>query len=244
LLEATVDDSKRWMKAQRNFQIAWGHDGYDYRSISLPCPFSEVIPGVNWGLAEDVFTPAFWKYQTQLKRMANGEIQDFRLGFSLLEEVSVCLLGGYGMPAELGLAAFKRLRDQGLLDGTARPSDIENALSDPFDVFGKPRKYRFARQKSRYLANSLGPKTASWVVRNYFGSDDVAILDVHIVRAGIEFGLFKVDTDPSRNYYELENRLLMFCAAIEEPVSFLDAIMWDYMRRIGPTANRRKSRVH
>lgn len=181
-----------------------------------------------------------------------------------MEEVSVCLLGGYGMPAELGLAAFKRLRTRGMLDGSACPSDIENELSLPFDVFGKPRKYRFARQKSQYLSRSLemlrnaqvpsepkmlrdylttlpgvGPKTASWAVRNHYGSDDVAILDVHIVRAGIEFGLFEVDTDPSRNYYELENRLLMFCAAIEEPISFLDAIMWDYMRRIGPTANRR-----
>ena len=247
-------------------QVAWGHDGKDYLSVQLPCHYTELMPGINWGYVDEIFTPAFWKYQSYMKR-ACCQYHNHRLGHSLMEEVSVCLLGGYGMPAELGLAAFVRLRDQHLLCGTASDEDIETALSSPFLISGKPRKYRFARQKARYLSATLstlhkasppehpkelrdylatlhgiGLKTASWVVRNHFGSDDVAILDVHIIRAGITVGLFDKKADPNQNYYDLEDRFLAFCRALEEPASLLDAIMWDYMRRIGPAAFANKQR--
>ena len=247
-------------------QMAWGHDGEGYLSVQLPCHYTELMPGISWGYVDELFTPAFWKYQSYIKR-ACRQHYNHRLGHSLMEEVSACLLGGYGMPAELGMAAFLRLRDQRLLCGTASDEDIETALSLPFLIFGKPRKYRFARQKARYLSATLsalhkaslpehpkdlrdylttlhgiGPKTASWVVRNHFGSDDVAILDVHIIRAGIVVGLFDKKADPNRNYYDLEDRFLAFCRALKEPASLLDAIMWDYMRRIGPTASANKQR--
>ena len=34
----------------------------------------------------------------------------------------------------------------------------------------------------------IGPKTASWIVRNRTGSSAVAIIDVHILRAGTSAG--------------------------------------------------------
>ena len=247
------------MRKTGNTQLAWGHNGEDYLAVQLPCPYTEVMPGVKWGYVDEVFTPAFWKYQSQLKR-AFHEDNDHKLGRSLMEEVSVCLLGGYGMPAELGLAAFYRLRDQGMLFGTASAAQIEQVLSMPFSISNKPRKYRFVRQKSRYLSAALntlrdaslpsderalrnylttlcgvGPKTASWVVRNHLGSDVVAILDIHIIRAGIAIGIFDPTANPSRHYFDLEQRFLDFCSALKEPASVLDAIMWDCMRRIGPT---------
>lgn len=249
-------------------QFAWGHDGQDFLAVELPCPFTEVLPGVNWGLAEEIFTPAFWKYQAHMKRVS-GQYCHYRLGRTLLEEVSVCLLGGYGMPAELGLAAFDRLKDQDLLSGWATADEIEQALSMPFVVFENLRNYRFARQKARYLSsalaelrestlpkdekacrdylttlNGIGPKTASWVVRNHFGSNAVAILDIHIVRAGIAIGIFDENADTARQYYQLEDQFLTFCLALEESASLLDALMWDYMRRIGPTKKRGLPAAH
>lgn len=172
------------------------------------------------------------------------------------------------MPAELGWAAFVRLRDEGLLCGGARAYEIERSLTRPFEVAGRLRRYRFARQKARYLHGAInetramspshearelrsqlvritgiGPKTASWIVRNYLGADDIAILDVHIVRAGVTAGVFPETADPARSYFELEQRFLEFCAAIDEPSSRLDAIMWDYMRRIFPVTTWRKTLV-
>ena len=164
------------------------------------------------------------------------------------------------MPAELGWAAFVRLRDEGLLCSRPTTDEVERALTRPFKVANASRRYRFARQKARYLCGAIdtvcalapardarelrrqligitgiGPKTASWIVRNYLGSDEVAILDIHITRAGVAAGVFPETADPIRNYFKLEDRFLEFCAAIDEPPSRLDAIMWDYMRRIFST---------
>ena len=93
------------------------------------------------------------------------------------------------------------------------------------------------RELRDYLTGvpGIGPKTASWIVRNHLDCDEVAILDIHILRAGAAIGIFESSADPSREYYQLEERFLQFCDAIDEPASLVDALMWDYMRRIGPT---------
>jgi len=256
------------MGSAQSIQTAWKSRGDFFNVIELPSPEIEVVPGVYWGKAEDLLSPAFWKYQAAARR-ETAQDNGYRLGRSLLEEVSVCLLGGYGMPAELGLAAFERLQSLSLLDGYASQADIGTALAEPFEVNGRLRRYRFARQKSRYLASSLnqlrhailprcekqcrdylttldgiGPKTASWIVRNHFASNAVAILDVHIIRAGIVIGLFEPTADPARGYFQLEDRFLEFCRGIEEPASLVDALMWDFMRRIGPTTSLAIGRNH
>ena len=244
-------------------QVAWRHTGTTYERIELPPPSNEVLPGLRWGHTAEFFSPAFWKYHSQAHRDAE-RFQRHALGRTLVEEVSACLLGGYGMPAELGWAAFVRLRDEGLLSGRAGIEELEHALTRPFKVRCTLRKYRFARQRAKYLCaaintvrdlsptrdskqlrnqlmsiTGIGPKTASWIVRNHLGSDDVAILDVHITRAGVAAGVFPKSADPTRNYFKLEQRFLEFCAAIDEPPSRLDAIMWDYMRRIFPVTKKR-----
>ena len=243
-------------------QVAWRHTGMAYERIELPPPSTEVLPGIRWGHTAEFFSPAFWKYHSQAHR--DGErFKRHALGHTLLEEVSACLLGGYGMPAELGWAAFVRLRDEGLLSSRAGINELERALTRPFRVACTLRKYRFPRQKAKYLCGAInaaralpptqdgrqlrsqligitgiGPKTASWIVRNHLGSDDVAILDVHITRAAVAAGVFPKSADPTRNYFKLEQRFLEFCTAIDEPSSRLDAIMWDYMRRIFPVKGK------
>lgn len=247
-------------------QVSWRHTGTDYERIELPPPSTDVLPGVRWGHTADFFSPAFWKYHSQAHRDAE-RFNNHALGRTLVEEVSACLLGGYGMPAELGWAAYLRLRDQGLLSGQASTDELERALTRPLNIAYSSRKYRFARQKARYLREAIyavrtlpptsdgrqlrsqligisgiGPKTASWIVRNHLGSDDVAILDVHITRACIAAGVFPKSADPTRKYFELEERFLEFCAAIDELPSRLDAIMWEYMRRFPVKSKKRAIR--
>ncbi len=253
---------------KRDFsQVAWRRTGTSYERIELPPPHAEVLPGVRWGHTAEFFSPAFWKYHSHAHRDSE-RFQNFALGRTLVEEMSACLLGGYGMPAELGWAAFVRLRDEGLLRGGTRLDEIERALRRPFTVAGTSRRYRLVRQKAQYLYGAInetralspsrdarelrsqlvritgiGPKTASWIVRNHLGANDVAILDVHIIRAGVTAGVFPETADPARGYFKLEQRFLEFCDAIREPPSRLDAIMWDYMRRIFPVAKRRRTLV-
>ena len=125
----------------------------------------------------------------------------FFSGRTLEEEVAACVLGGHGIPAEVGLAAFERLRDRGLI---SEPSPSAKVLSDslrePLTLEGRQIVYRFWSQKARYLSATLkelrerpvplnsarvlrdyllqlpgiGPKTAFWIVRSWLGSNEGA----------------------------------------------------------------------
>ena len=226
------------------------------RSLEFPAPNEELLPGIRWGSFDELLTPAYWRGQAW-QHEAIGTYTCLRLGRTLAEEMAACLLGGYGMPAELGLQAFSRLRSKGLLEGTPSSAVLEAELSVPFVTRNGHRRYRFPRQKARYLAGCLailidldepnddvqfrdalaelpgiGPKTASWIVRNYRVSDDVAVLDVHILRAGRHIGLFEIEHTPARHYSRLENAFLGFANAISTRAGMLDGLMWDYMRRM------------
>src|SRR6266542_5468423 len=87
----------------------------DAHTVEIPSESDEVIPGVQWGAPCALFTPAYW-YTQALMREENGQGQQtHRIGTTFEEEVTACLLGGYGIPAEVGLAAFHRLRDAGVI---------------------------------------------------------------------------------------------------------------------------------
>lgn len=234
--------------------------GERYDFLDLPAPGRCVMPGMRWGRFDHPLTPAFWVSQAWMA--GEPDRAGFRLGRTLAEEVAACLLGGHGAPAEVGLAAYRRVRGELARrdDGRLPVADAERLLSQPLDVGGRSVRYRFARQRAHHLAAALdglrlideavladvplrealrglpgiGPKTASWIVRNRRGSDAVAILDVHIVRACRVMGLFPDDVDPARGYAALERRFLAFCGAARVRASVLDATMWSTMRGISP----------
>ena len=228
-----------------------------YRTVNFPDPDCEAFPGVRWGRFDELLTAAYWKGQAD-QAEAFGLRQRLRLGSDLLEETAACLLGGYGMRGELGVLAFRRLRDIGILKRRASAEEIETNLAEPFIMKnGTNVRYRFPHQKARYLEAMLvalwtfeepdddvvlrdtlttipgvGLKTASWVVRNHRASDSVAVLDVHIMRACEHLGIFPARSDPQRSYRELEESFLKFASAIDVPASLLDAVMWRHMRLI------------
>ncbi|MBB3890462.1 thermostable 8-oxoguanine DNA glycosylase [Phenylobacterium haematophilum] len=239
-------------------QIIGGSRG-SYRFLELPDPDASFLPGVLWGSFEHALTPAFWVSQAW-QQDEGGEI-DFTLTQSLREEVVTCLLGGHGAPAEVGLAASARVLEALAQESTGHLSQecLEAMLLEPLTVRGRQVRYRFARQRAKFLAGSLtgldeidesdlddvafrdalcglpgiGPKTASWIVRNRRASDAVAILDVHIVRACEHMEVFPRGSDPARHYFELERRFLDFCSAGGVRASVVDAVMWQTMRSLG-----------
>lgn len=225
--------------------------------LTLPPVYEHALPGIAWGRCDELFTPAFWRGQAW-QHEALGTYKPGRLGCDLAEELAACMLGGYGIPAELGLAAFDRLRRDGLLVGSPQAAALEDALARPFVVNGRAQRYRFPKIKARSLAGALqalpdvdcdlpdrdfrdalvllpgiGLKTASWIVRNWRLSDEVAILDIHIVRAGRIAGFLLTEWDPAKHYRAMEDAFLQFSEAIGVRPSVLDGVMWDYMRRIG-----------
>ncbi len=239
-------------------QIMYGTFENDIAQLVLPAPTDFVLPGVPWGAFDELLTPAYWRGQVWQHSLL-GTYNDLRLGETLAEEVAACLLGGYGMPAGLAVAAYRRVRDAGLLAGMPDAAEIEALLSEPLSIGVHVRHYRFARQKAQYLSACLkgladfsipeedlifrdqlaqlpgiGLKTASWIVRNIRSSSVVAVIDIHILRACRCMGLFPEAWDPQRNYRDLESRFVAFAGAIDASAAMLDCLMWDYMRRLSP----------
>lgn len=225
----------------------------------LPSEHHELLPGVKWGDCSQLYTPAFWKMLYISHRQTDVTYNIYKLGSSILEEIVVCLLGGFGMPSEIGIAAFDRLKNRNLIRANILFSEIYDALYEPFILDdGRKARYRFYNQKSRYIyellnrtdlhqipANNdmllrewlltvggIGLKTASWITRNWLNSDNVAILDIHILRAGILAGFYDQKIDNlDRNYLLLEQQYLAFCNALEVSSAIMDAIIWDFMKK-------------
>jgi len=229
--------------------------------LQLPEAGEEVMPGVKWGFFYDFFTPAFWASRLWLHRNQNRSI--YRIGTTLTEEVAACLLGGHGMRSEIALAAFERIRGMGFLhSGVPQEKQLRRALEAPIEIDGREVRYRFPKQKSQYLHKAIselrsvtlpakeprklrswlmtlpgiGPKTASWITRNWLDSDEVAILDVHIHRAGVLCGIFSKHANISTDYFDLERKFLAFACAIGGSAALLDSIMWRYMKDLNRMA--------
>lgn len=230
--------------------------GYGLVQIDLPPQKQEVLPSVKWGDATGFPTIAYWLYKVLEKRIT-GDLIRYKLGSSLLEEVGACLLGGHGIPAANGIAAYEHMRSKGVFGGAVySEDDLFSWLSEPIALSGKTFKYRFAKQKAKYLHSAIakiskedapsesgrmlrnwlldikgiGPKTASWVARNWLDADDVAILDIHIYRAGLLGGFFKEEMTVEKNYQDLEERFIVLAESMQVRTSELDAVMWYEMQ--------------
>lgn len=223
--------------------------------------------GLEWGDACSLMTPAFWAVQSWMWQLEEPE--HYRLGRTIEEEVIACLLGGHGIPAEVGLAAYHRLRHvwRRSPERLKNADDVAHLLADPLEVGGRAVRYRFVAQKAQYVSQALqrlpeidmdqsdrelrdalctlkgvGPKTASWIVRNWKGSDEVAILDIHLLRACRELGLFGPELGVERHYYEIEAAFVNFALDIGAKASILDSVIWMAFR----SANRiaRSAQLH
>ena len=63
-------------------------------------------------------------------------------------------------------------------------------------------------------------------------SDRVAILDIHIVRAGQLAGFYRnKNYDLTKYYLLLEEQYLLFCDALGASSAIMDAIIWDFMKK-------------
>ena len=223
----------------------------------FPNENQELLPGLKWGFCYQLYTPAFWKLQYLLNSFSVDK-NVHRISANITEEIVLCILGGYGIPSEMGMMAFERFKNEELIRKGVSFEMVSIALNRPFQVGQtKSIRYRFANQKAKYIHDFLnrndldaipehddlslrnwlmtlkgiGPKTASWITRNWLRSERVAILDVHILRAGMITGFFSRKFNIATEYYDLENKYLAFCKFLEVRPSDMDAIIWSYMKK-------------
>jgi N-glycosylase/DNA lyase len=231
----------------------------EHTTVELHWPDGLILQ-FPWGPAAGFGSAAYWT----LRARQVGVIRDHRLGADLREEVAACILGGYGIPAEIGLAAFRRVRSAGLLGGATTVGDLQALLSIPLCLGQRRVKYRFPRQRATWLATALaqldamgpapadpiplrsylarvpgvGPKISSQIVRNFLGSDDVAIIDVHVRRAGIALGCFRPEWRLPGDYARFEQAIRSVATIAGVSTATLDAVIWDEIRRLGCAASR------
>jgi N-glycosylase/DNA lyase len=227
--------------------------------MELPPADQDVVFGVQWGLAECPFTPAFWAAQLWFDRSSN-QPATLRWGPNLVDEVAGCLLGGHGITWEMNNAAFCRLAAAGVLSGsTVTQRRIVDLLSQPFQLGSRVARYRFPNQKGKFVSDAInrlamesppfdrplvfrewmmrfrgiGPKTASWVTRNFLGFPRVAVLDIHVIRACLLMRLFPAPQNLTKQYSVLEQRYLALADGIAAEPGRLDAVIWKTMRQAG-----------
>lgn len=254
--EVTFQRHQPTIRASRGSQLAVVGATQRTGWLRIPSPSTRWRGDLTWGHIDQCFTPAFWAYHAWQRKLEAAPRRKYSLGRSLIEEVAACLLGGHGMPAELGLAAFTRVRDGGLLTApSASASNLERALREPFEIRGRSRHYRFPAAKARALHAALlvlahsrpptdplrlrdwllclpgiGPKTASWIVRNRDASTRVAVLDIHILRACQLLGAFPKALALPRDYMSLEAVFVSIADSFAVCPSDLDVAMWHEMR--------------
>ena len=133
---------------------------------------------LRWGHGWQVGTAAYWIAVTE-NAISDGTLPAtpgrHRIGADLAEEVAACLLGGYGLPHHVGLAAFEAVRVEGLLRRPVTAHAIEEVLRRPLPAGPGTVRYRFPAQRARYLATALtrlrwhapgiGPGAARMVAR-------------------------------------------------------------------------------
>lgn len=234
--------------------------GEGIERYELPSAKAEWAPGRKWGDVSALLTPAWITKQAVMRwRQGAYEGQFGSAVTSLIDEVTFCLLSGFGIRAEIARAAFTRLRDEGCLGSTPEPMVIQTLLEQPLGIEGRQVRYRFPRIRAQYISGAIrylnsveiarndvdlrrqlmairgiGPKTASFIVRNYLASDKVAIIDIHLLRAGRISGIFPGSLDLPRDYALLETWFLSFAAACRVPAGVLDIAIWETMRIISP----------
>jgi thermostable 8-oxoguanine DNA glycosylase len=75
----------------------------------------------------------------------------------------------------------------------------------------------------------LGPKSASWLLRNTGWAKDLAILDVHVMRAMTAAG-FLVDERRPGCYEQIERQFLVWCEQLDAAPAVFDLFLWEWQR--------------
>ncbi|RXT51207.1 hypothetical protein B6S44_21625 [Bosea sp. Tri-44] len=231
--------------------------------VPLPDPDAEWSAGYRWGDASFLLTPSWIAKHTHMRWRIGTYSQVFGgVRWNLAEEVVFCILSGFGIRAEVAEAALSHLQRAGLFQQPFSVEEIERLLREPLQLgSGKRAKYRFPQKRAQYIHGALerlsdvqevagdlelrdrllairgvGPKTASFIVRNLLGSDKVAILDVHVLRACKIARIFPPRFDLAKDYGRLERRFLDFADAAGVPASILDATIWEMARDLSPSS--------
>ncbi|MCL4553511.1 MAG: hypothetical protein M1305_08230 [Candidatus Marsarchaeota archaeon] len=88
------------------------------------------------------------------------------------------------------------------------------------------------RSRRQFLCScpGIGPKTASWLLRNLGCGDQLAIVDVHVLRALKNAGRVAEEVRMPRDYEVVEDAFLEWCCELAAPAPAFDLFLWEWQR--------------
>jgi N-glycosylase/DNA lyase len=140
--------------------------------------------------------------------------------------------------AELNQAQFEPRRRDGSLRRYRFPQckaelvvAAREWLSGKDDVVGELAATTCERERRRLLCccPGIGPKTASWLLRNLGLAKELAILDVHVLKALRVAGRISALKLP-RDYELAEQAFLDWCRDLDAPAAAFDLFVWEWQR--------------
>lgn len=255
--------------------VMTAYESIPSRDANRRCACCDPIP---WGEEWQLGTAAFWVQQAAEFPAGKGRHRlgaSLREEVAVCVLGGYGVPGPVGNAAFIALRDAGLLADG--LDEDAMAEGMSAVLARQLDVGGRAMRYRFHQQRPRRLAAALtgladwerdadeledlelrdrlmmlpgvGPKTASWVVRNHRDSDAVAIIDVHVQRAGITAGMFCAEWTLPRHYDLFESAFLGWASVGSVSAADLDATIWGLLSTLGrhgsgATTNQRTGSAH
>lgn len=103
-------------------------------------------------------------------------------------------------------------------------------IQDPLDE----RLFQLSspRDRRRFLSEcpGMGFKSASWLLRNLGLGSELAIIDIHILRALLDAKRILPDIRIPRDYELAEEAFLAWCDELEAPPAAFDLFVWHWQR--------------
>ena len=139
---------------------------------------------------------------------------------------------------------FRPLRCDGTLRCYRFPNAAAARISTAFSwvaaqgtIVSGLRAARTSAERRRWLCTcpGIGAKTASWLLRNSGWARDVAVLDIHVLRALQDGGRLDAVRLP-RDYDAAERVYLTWAEDLDASPAALDLFLWDVYRLAGQHA--------
>ena len=91
-----------------------------------------------------------------------------------------------------------------------------------------------AKARRRFLSEcpGVGYKTASWLLRNLGLGDELAIIDIHVLRALVGAKRIPDGIQMPKDYDVAEEAFLAWCDELGAPPAGFDLFVWHWQRGI------------
>lgn len=89
-----------------------------------------------------------------------------------------------------------------------------------------------SRDRRKFLCQcpGVGFKTASWILRNLGLGSELAIIDVHVLRALVMAKRIPSDVRIPKDYEKVEEAFLAWCDDLDAPSAAFDLFVWHWQR--------------